>query len=103
MGCVKFSVKFYCGSSQSLCAMVLLLASAFLSSSSCFGAGLADDGGGRRAKTAASTEDPEDLFVIFPFYRALSARCVGQLFLTFLHLSRMYLYCCVYLYVFLSF
>lgn len=91
MGCVKFSVKFYCGSSQSLCAMVLLLASAFLSSSSCFGAGLADGGGGSRAKTAASTEDPEDLFVIFPFYRVLSARC------------GMYLYCCVYLYVFLSF
>jgi ascorbate-specific PTS system EIIC-type component UlaA len=55
---------FYCGSIQSLGAMMLPLALVLLFSPYSSG-GFGDDGGGRRAVLTASTKDPKDFIVIF--------------------------------------
>jgi hypothetical protein len=68
MGCVpgrcSFMDVFYCGSIQSLGAMMLPLALVLLFSPYS-GSGFGDDGGGRRVVLTASTKDPNDFIVIF--------------------------------------
>ncbi|CAN6361167.1 unnamed protein product [Urochloa humidicola] len=102
MGCVPgrcfAMVSSCCGSNQSLCAMVLPLASGlpFFPSSG----GLGVDDGGRRT-VLASTKDPKGLFVIFLFSRDLCVSLVGQLSL--LYSSSVYLYLGLYVYAVLLF
>jgi hypothetical protein len=76
--CFSFVCSF-CGSIQSLCAMVLLLALAFLPSSSYSDVGLGDDGDERWAMAAASTKDSKDLFVFSLFSGVYCVRWFAQL------------------------
>jgi hypothetical protein len=91
---------FYCGSIQSLGAMMLPMA-LVLPFSPYFGGGFGDDGGERREVLMASTKDPKDFVVIFSVARVFCVSLVGQP--SSLHLSGRCMYPCLYLYTLLSY
>ena len=94
MGC-------YCGSNQSYGekAFFLVVGCCFLSSGSTVGFGFGV-GVWQRTASSASTVGTRDLLVIFCFCRVLCASWVGCMSL--LYPSRAYLFCPMYVYVFLE-
>ena len=103
MGCVPgryaFTVSFYGGSFQSLCAMVFLLTLVSTLLSSLVGSPAEDGEGRRRTADGRVAEDFLDLCVIFLFFRVFCANMGGQLCL--LYCSRSFLYVYGVMYAFL--
>ena len=104
MGCVpgrsSSTVCCICGSSQSLCAKVLLQPLMPLPFSFFSGEGLAAVGGGRRRRMMVlrSGKDLTDLVVIFSLSKVFSAKECGQLSPVYLPSTFLYLYCLVFVF-----
>ena len=104
MGCVPgrstSTVCCICGSSQSLCAKVLLQPLMPLPFSFFSGEGLAAVGGGRRRRVMVlrSGKDLMDLVVIFSLSKVFSAKECGQLSPVYLPSTFLYLYCLVFVF-----
>jgi len=98
MGCVPgrcvFSGSFYCGSFESLCAMVFLLILASLLSS-IFGGAAAGEEERRRTAARRCPEVPLDCSVIDLLVRVFCAKTGGQLCYLYRSRTFLYLYCAV--------
>ena len=94
-GRCPFMDLFYCGSNQSLGAMVFPLTQvAPFSPISISSFGM--DGGGRRVVRVASAEESKDLVVIFSISKVFCVSLAGQLSSLYFSRRCLYLHSCVY-------